>query len=641
MEEQVRYWLLSLPRSIKRVVVLLSDSLILSFSVMAAYYLRLDYVVPFWSEGGFFQPGYVSLIGIAISTPIFLFFGLYRGIFRHSDVPALLITVKAIMVYSLIFSLLISMIGISGVPRSVGIIQPMIFLLMVILSRWTASYCFGALYKKEVKKNSKIKIVIYGAGQSGRELCSALRENSRIKILCFVDDDRSLHGRQIMGYSISDFFKIHTIDAKEEISYVILAIPSLSREKKFRVLEYLQRYNISLKQMPSISKIAEGEALPNSIFEPSIEDVLGRTPIEPNPELMKKDIEGLSVLVTGAGGTIGSEICRQILKNSPRKLIILEHNEYSLYVIAAEMRKIIKTTCLDIELVPQLGSITDNQKIGFILRTFSPNTIYHAAAYKHVHIVEENPFEGLKNNFLGTIILAKAAINFGVKKFILISTDKAVRPSSVMGASKRLAEMALQALAVNNTEIKFAIVRFGNVLDSSGSVVPLFRSQILDGGPITITHPDVTRYFMTISEATQLVIQAGAMTDDLPTNSIGAPLYLLDMGEPVKISDLAVNLVHLYGKNIFDPQTGKGDIELLNIGLAPGEKLHEELLIDGTAEKTCHQKINVTSESFLPLKNFEKQIKNFEIIIEKADRQALFKFLSDTVDGYNTIKIEN
>lgn len=634
MEEQVRYWLLSLPKSIKRIVVLFVDSIILSFSVMAAYYLRLEYVVPFWGDGEFLQPSYISLIGIAISTPIFLFFGLYRGIFRHSDVPALLMTVKAIMVYGLIFSVLISMIGISGVPRSIGVIQPMIFLFMVALSRWAASSCFGGLYKKEIKKNSKIKVVIYGAGASGRELCSALRQNSRIKILCFVDDDRSLHGRQIMGYPILDFSNIHRVDAKEEISYVILAIPTLSREKKASVLEYLQHYNISLKQLPSISRIAEGKVPPNSILEPTIEEILGRTPIEPYPELMKKDIQDQTVLVTGAGGTIGSEICRQILGNSPVKLIMLEHNEYSLYVLAAEMRQIVKTEGLDIELDFQLGSVTDKEKINLILKTFEPNTIYHAAAYKHVQIVEENPFEGLKNNFLGTVVVAKAAINFGVEKFILISTDKAVRPSSVMGASKRLAEMGLQALAVHNTETRFVIVRFGNVLNSSGSVVPLFRSQILDGGPITITHPDVTRYFMTISEATQLVIQAGAMADDFPANSIGAPLYLLDMGQPVKILDLAVNLVHLYGKNIFDPKTGKGDVELLNIGLAPGEKLHEELLVDGTADKTFHQKISVTNESFLPLKNFEEQLKNLEIIMKKADSQELFKFLSDTVDGY-------
>ena len=634
MGEQVRYWLLSLPRSVKRILVLFVDSIGLSFSVMAAYYLRLGYIVPFWGEGEFLQPIYVFLISVTISTPIFLFFGLYRGIFRYSDVSALLITVKAVTIYSLIFALLISMIGISGVPRSVGIVQPMIFLLLAAFSRWAASFYFGVLYKKEVKKNSKIKVVIYGTGELGRELCLALKENPRIKILYFVDDDRSIHGSQIMGYPVLDFFNMHTTHAKEEISYVILAVTSLSREKKIRVLEYLRRYNISLKQMPSISKIAEGGPFPDYILEPSIEDILGRTPIEPNPELMKKDIEGLSVLVTGAGGTIGSEICRQILTNSPRTLIILDHDEYSLHILAAEMKKIIKTAYLDIELVVQLGSVTDNEKISFILKTFLPKTIYHAAAYKHVQIVEENPFEGLKNNFLGTTLLAKAAINFGVKKFILVSTDKAVRPSSVMGASKRLAEMGLQALALNNTETKFVIVRFGNVLNSSGSVVPLFRKQILDGGPVTLTHPDVTRYFMNILEASQLVIQAGAMASDLSEKSIGAPLYLLDMGEPVKISDLAVNMVQLYGKNIYDPQTGRGDIELLIIGLYSAEKMHEELLIDGIANKTFHPKINLAGESFLPLENLDERIKFLKKIMETSDKEALFQFLSDTVNGF-------
>ncbi|MDA8881811.1 polysaccharide biosynthesis protein [Alphaproteobacteria bacterium] len=635
MEEQFRYQLLSLPRGVKRVIVLFVDSVILSFSVLAAYYLRLDYVVPFWGGREFVQPIYVSLIGVIISTPIFVIFGLYRGIFRHSDVPALLITVRALLIYGLLFSLLFSIIGVDGVPRSVGIIQPLIFLFMVTLSRWAASASFGGLYKKEIKKNSKIKVVIYGAGSSGRELCSTLRESSRIKILCFIDDDKSLHGRQIMGYPINDLSEIHKVDAKEEISYVILAIPTIDREKKLQILEHLQRYNISLKQMPSISKIAEGEISQNSILEPSIEDILGRVPIDPNPELMKKDVEDLSVLITGGGGTIGSEICRQVLNYSPKKLIILEHNEYSLYLIAAELKQVIKNLGLDTELVVQLGSVLDEKKINFVLRTFSPNTIYHAAAYKHVHIVEDNPFEGIKNNFLGTMVLARVAIKFGVTKFILISTDKAVRPSNIMGASKRLAEMGLQGLALKNTKIRFAIVRFGNVLNSSGSVVPLFRSQILEGGPVTITHPEVTRYFMTISEATQLVMQAGAMTEYLPGDLNGAPLYLLDMGEPVKIYDLAVNMVHLHGKNIFNPKTGKGDIELLTIGLKPGEKLYEELLFDGTADKTSHPKINVVNESFEPLKNFESCIKTLEKITENTDKNALVAFLSKTVVGYH------
>ena len=636
MEEQFRYQLLSLPRGVKRVIVLFVDSVILSFSVLAAYYLRLDYVVPFWGGREFVQPIYVSLIGVIISTPIFVIFGLYRGIFRHSDVPALLITVRALLVYGLLFSFLFSIIGVNGVPRSVGIIQPLIFLFMVTLSRWAASASFGGLYKKEVKKNSKIKVVIYGAGSSGRELCSTLRENSRIKILCFIDDDKSLHGRQIMGYSINDLSEIHKVDAKEEISYVILAIPAIDREKKLQILEYLQRYNIALKQMPSISKIAEGQISQNSILEPSIEDILGRVPIDPDPELMKKDVEALSVLITGAGGTIGSEICRQVLKCSPKKLVILEHNEYALYLIALEIKQVIKNLGLGTELIVQLGSVIDEKKIDFVLKIFSPNTIYHAAAYKHVHIVEDNPFEGIKNNFLGTIILARAAIKFKVTKFILISTDKAVRPSNIMGASKRLAEMGLQALALKNTKTSFAIVRFGNVLNSSGSVVPLFRSQILEGGPVTITHPEVTRYFMTISEATQLVMQAGAMTEYLPGNSNSAPLYLLDMGEPVKIFDLAVNMVHLHGKNIFNPKTGKGDIELLTVGLKPGEKLYEELLFDGTADKTSHPKINVINESFEPLLNFEDCIKTLEKITESTDRNALVEFLSETVAGYHS-----
>jgi len=414
-----------------------------------------------------------------------------------------------------------------------------------------------------------------------------------------------------------------------------LAIPTIDREKKLQILEHLQRYNIALKQMPSISKIAEGQISENSILEPSIEDILGRVPIDPNPVLMKKDVEDLSVLITGAGGTIGSEICRQVLKCSPKKLVILEHNEYALYLIALEMKQVIKSLRLGTELIVQLGSVLDEKKIDFVLKTFSPNTIYHAAAYKHVHIVEDNPFEGIKNNFLGTMVLARAAIRFRITKFILISTDKAVRPTNIMGASKRLAEMGLQALALKNTKIRFAIVRFGNVLNSSGSVVPLFRSQILGGGPVTITHPEVTRYFMTISEATQLVMQAGAMTECLPGNSNDAPLYLLDMGEPVKIFDLAVNMVHLHGKNIFNPKTGKGDIELLTVGLKPGEKLYEELLFDGTADKTSHPKINVINESFEPLKNFEDCIKTLEKITESTDRNALIEFLSETVVGYH------
>ena len=585
-----RIIVLALPRGLKRLIVMGVDSLLAVLSVWFAYYLRLGEFLPLFERTNEHFPVYAWLLAIFISTPIFMYFGLYRIIFRYAGSAALFSITKAVGIYGLIYALIISSGLADGVPRTIGFIQPIVFLLLVSSTRMLARFWLGELYKEELKKNRLPQALIYGAGTAGRELAAALSHSHEVRVAGFIDDDQQLQGSMVSGLSVyvPDELK-KTIDTKS-ISQIMLAMPRINRTRRNEIIHSLLGLGVTVRTLPSASDLSQGRVSVNDVRELTIDEILGRDAVEPDPELLKRDIDGKTVLVTGAGGSIGSELCRQIIAQNPKKLILFDHSEFALYQINQELSK--QNNGVPIQ--PLLGSVTDEIRVEQILNHYHPDTVYHAAAYKHVHLVEENPFEGIVNNSFGTLTLAQCAIAAGVQKFVLISTDKAVRPTNVMGASKRLAEMVLQSLSTTKADTLFAMVRFGNVLNSSGSVVPIFREQIKSGGPVTVTHKDVTRYFMTIEEAASLVLQAGAMTVNPPAGGEAAPVYLLEMGEPVKIYDLAVKMIELSGMKPFI--NGSGDVEIQITGLQEGEKLFEELLISDNAQKTAHPKIYMASE---------------------------------------------
>lgn len=496
--------LLGLPRAAKRFVALAVDLGLCVLTVWLSYYLRLGEFVAL--SGGDL---WAVAASIGIALPIFIVSGLYRAIFRYSGWPALLAVARAVGIYSLLYASIFTAIGLAGVPRTVGIIQPILLLLFVGASRALARVWLGDQYLSILKHASRPKVLIYGAGTTGRQLAAAMANSHEMQVAGFLDDDDRLHGHVLNGQPIYSPADLDNLAVTLNISDVLLAMPSLSRRRRNEILGQIRVAKVAVRTLPSVTDLAQGKVSISDLRELDIDDLLGREPVMPNHILLAMNVRSKVVMVTGAGGSIGSELCRQILNVGPSKLLLIEQSEFALYSVHQELEE--KLAGRDIVLVPLLASVQDNDRIHEILSTWHPDTVYHAAAYKHVPLVEHNPAEGIKNNVLGTLKTAQAAAENGVSDFVLISTDKAVRPTNIMGASKRLAEMALQAIAATNPGTKFSMVRFGNVLGSSGSVVPKFRQQIRDGGPITLTHPEITRYFMTIPEASQLVIQAGAM----------------------------------------------------------------------------------------------------------------------------------
>jgi len=442
-------------------------------------------------------------------------------------------------------------------------------------------------------------------------------------VVGFLDDDHRLQGNVLDGHRIYAPGDLPALRETLRVNDVLLAIPSLNRHQRNEILELMRRSRVSVRTLPRMADLAQGRVSISALRELDLEDLLGREPVTPNPILLRKNIHDKVVLVTGAGGSIGSELCRQIVALNPTILLLLEQSEFALYELHQELLPRAPT----FKLVPLLASVQDNRRMHEILSTWSPHTVYHAAAYKHVPMVEHNPAEGLKNNVLGTLTTALAALKNGVSDFVLISTDKAVRPTNVMGTSKRLAEMVLQALAVESSVTRFSMVRFGNVLGSSGSVVPLFRQQIKDGGPITLTHGEVTRYFMTIPEAAQLVIQAGAMAR-------GGDVFVLDMGEPVRIMDLARRMVELSGLRVRDHEDPEGDIEIQVTGLRPGEKLYEELLIGNQPEPTTHPRIMKAHEDFLGWSELNSKLDSLTVALNTNDVDLIRSLLQQLVPGY-------
>ena len=619
---------IKLPRSAKTLIAISLDFLCCNLSVWIAYYLRLGNLLPL-SERGLGALAFA----IIISFPIFSFFGLYKTIFRYSGLYSLIIISKAISVFGVIYISLISIYGINGIPRTIGFIQPLVFGIFIIIWRILARFTLRSINSTSYKRQDIINAFVYGSGKTGRQLVKAIQESSEISIKGFLDDDVKQQGCLIDGKTIYSPNKLNDLIKQKKINLILLAMPSIKSNERYKIIKKLIKYKVAVRTIPDISDLAKGKNLITDFLELNTDDLLGRIEVQPFESLMSKNITSKTILVTGAGGSIGSELCRQIIKLEPKRLLLLEISEFALYSIHYELEQI-KTT--GIEMVPLIGSIQDIARIKEIIEIWKPATIYHAAAYKHVPIVEHNLIEGLKNNVFGTYNLAKLSIEKKVSNFVFISTDKAVRPTNIMGATKRLAELCLQSLnqKLDLSEkdkvfrTKFSIVRFGNVIDSSGSVIPKFREQIRAGGPITLTHREITRYFMTIPEAAQLVIQAGAMAK-------GGDVFVLDMGDPIKIYDLAERMIQLSGlsiKNIYNP---KGDIKIIITGLRPGEKLYEELLISENPVKTKHPKIFRSNEPFIKFEELDFELNKLSLLIADNDFENIFNSLKKIITEYS------
>lgn len=620
-------FLLMLPRPAKRALALGADAAICAGTVWMAFNLRLESWTP-WSSAHF-----TAFVGAAaFALPLFIVFGLYRAIFRYAGMPALLTVLKAVALYALLYCFSFSVVGVPGVPRSVGVLQPILLLLGVTLSRAFVRYWLGGIYLSIVQRGLLPRVLIYGAGSAGRQLAAALKTSPELVVEGLLDDDERLHGQVLNGLKIYNPAKLVPLAAKLRVTQVFLAIPSASRARRNEILELVRAARVQVRTLPGVMELAQGKVQVSDLKELDIEDLLGRDPVPPDPVLLAKNITGKVVMVTGAGGSIGSELCRQIVKVQPKVLLLVEWTEYALYTIEKELESLLAEISPGaVRLVPLLANVRDATRIDQILRTWMPHTVYHAAAYKHVPLVEHNPADGVKNNVLGTLNMARLSARHGVSDFVLISTDKAVRPTNVMGASKRLAEMVLQAQAAQMAgpvvSTRFSMVRFGNVLGSSGSVVPLFRKQIKDGGPITLTDERITRYFMTIPEAAQLVIQAGAMAS-------GGDVFVLDMGEPVRIMDLAKRMVELSGLGLKDASHPRGDIEIRVTGLRPGEKLYEELLIGDNPLPTHHARIMKAHEDLVPWDVLQPKLAVLGLALEANNVPLIRTLLNELVPGY-------
>ena len=620
---------LSLPRPLKRGLVLGIDVGLCVLSVWLAFYLRLGVFVPL--AGAMVWP---VLASFGLALPIFIVSGLYRAIFRYSGLPAMLAVARASVLYGLAFSAIFTFWGVQGVPRTVGFIQPVLLLMLVGASRAAARVWLGGLYHQQLRKAALPQVLIYGAGNAGRQLASGMSNSNEMRVVGFLDDDDRLHGHVLNGLPIYDSENLAELLVDVGVTHVLLALPSVSRQRRNEILKAMSTHKVAVRTLPGLSDIATGKVSMSDVRDLEIDDLLGREPVQPNGLLLNLNTHNKTVLVTGAGGSIGSELCRQILKTKPKRLLLVDMSEFALYKIHQELQNLVAAVPTDqsdgLEIIPLLASVCDEVRMHEIMDTWKPSTVYHAAAYKHVPLVEHNPAEGLRNNVWGTWVCAEAAARHGVQNFVLISTDKAVRPTNIMGATKRLAEMVLQALAELNpasTRTCFSMVRFGNVLGSSGSVVPLFREQVKNGGPITLTHADITRYFMTIPEAAQLVIQAGAMGN-------GGDVFVLDMGQPVRIYDLASRVVELSGLTLKTQDNLEGDIEITVTGLRPGEKLYEELLIGDNPKPTQHARIMKAHEPFLTWEQLQGKLNALELAMSANDVPMLRTFLQQLVPGY-------
>ena len=615
-------YMLTWPRSLKQVAVILLDVVLALVATWLAFSLRLDTL--HWPSG---LQWWVYLLTPTLAVPVFVRLGLYRAIFRYTGLDALQTIARAVAIYGFaLFVILLSQRWL-WVPRSIGVLQPIIFLLLVGGSRALARFWLAGIGRRRVA--SEGRLLIYGAGEVGVQTAGAIANAQQFVLVGFVDDDVAKVGRSINGVTVFAPQRIPQLVEERGVTDILLALPSASRARRNEIIAGLHSVPVHVRTLPGMSDLASGRVTVRNFNELDVEDLLGRDPVVPESHLLARKTAAQVVLVTGAGGSIGSELCRQLVMEQPRQMVLFDHNEFGLYSIHQELQALCSARGLAVDIVALLGSVSNPRRLAEVCGLYQPDWVYHAAAYKHVPMVESNPAEGIANNVFGTLNMARAAMESGVGNFVLVSTDKAVRPTNVMGASKRMAELVLQALSdfQKGAGTRFSMVRFGNVLGSSGSVVPLFRSQVASGGPLTLTHPDVTRYFMTIPEAAQLVLHAGAMAE-------GGEVFVLDMGAPVKIMQLARRMVELSGLRVRDQAHPEGDIEITITGLRPGEKLYEELLIGDNPSPTAHPRIMKAHEEFLAWPDLLVQLEVLRAAVDNSDVAAIKQVLTTCVHGY-------
>ena len=617
MFNHIRNWLISLPRTGKRSLMLAYDAIALSFALWASIAIRkgtlsveIDPLLP------------VLATVLLVSIVVFIKLGLYRAVIRYLGIDTLHTLLIGVTVSTLTLATVILLFNVPVFPRSSLFIYWLLATLLIGGSRFLARDFIRS--EKRHRDTQGQNTLIYGAGEAGSQLASLLNHNQELRILGFIDDDKNLHGSRVNGLPVYPEHDLGILFDKLNVQQILLAMPNISHARRRTIIDSLEPYPVHVYTVPSIDEILSGKAKVDELREIEIDDLLGRDIVAPNQALLHACVTDKIVLITGAGGSIGSELCRQIVSLQPRLLILLEASEFALYQIEREL-----LTCNNTPppIRSLLGNVQDEQHMRYIMQHFGVQTIYHAAAYKHVPIVEHNIEQGIRNNILGTLAAARAAIDTEVETFVLISTDKAVRPANVMGASKRFAELILQALAQEQTETRFCMVRFGNVLGSSGSVIPVFREQIKNGGPVTVTHPEIIRYFMTIPEAAQLVIQAGSM-------GTGGDVFVLDMGKPVNITDLATKMIRLMGKTAKTDNNPHGEITIEYTGLRPGEKLYEELLIGDNVTGTEHPMIMRAEEYSLPWQTIEQFLTQIKQGIQQHDIIQLRATLMSAVTGY-------
>lgn len=645
----MRDFLLNLPRRYKRILQIAVDVLLIWLCLWLAFVMRLGFDKAWVAVN---EHEWLFVVAPLVTIPVSIRFGMYRAVMRYLGREALQEIAKAVTLSALIITMVVYWVQFSGkpqIPRSFVMLYWVNSLLAIgglrllmrqyFLGDWRTA---GRQLVPFIQSRRNLpRVAIYGAGAAGNQLVRALRMGNVMEPVAFLDDDDSIATRSIAGLKVYKPKHIEEMLRVSGATQVLLALPSASRTRRREVLAMLEPYPVQVRTVPGFMDLAQGLVKVQDLQEVDIADLLGRDAVVPNQELFDRCIKGQVVLVTGAGGSIGSELCRQILASGATTLILYEHSEFNLYAIAQELEQRITREGLRVKLIPALGSVRNKKRLLEVFHSWPVNTVYHAAAYKHVPIVEHNTGEGIRNNVMGTLYTAQAAITTGVQNFVLISTDKAVRPTNVMGSTKRLAEMVLQALSheqqvqlfsdseqeVIANHTRFTMVRFGNVLGSSGSVIPLFRKQIRDGGPVTVTHPEMTRYFMTIPEAAQLVIQAGSMGQ-------GGDVFVLDMGEPVKILDMAEKMIRLSGLTVRSADEPNGEIAVEFSGLRPGEKLYEELLIGDNVSGTEHPMIMRANEEYLAWDELCQVLRRLLKLAEHCDCDEIRKVLRDTVSGY-------
>jgi FlaA1/EpsC-like NDP-sugar epimerase len=610
--------LFSLPRRLKQGILIAFDVAAIPLSLYLAVLVRRGEFI--WDISA--REALAIAITVVASAIIFVRLGLYRAVVRYMGQQAILTVLKGVSWSTVILTITLFAAR-SEIPRSVPWIYWALAVLLIGGSRLLVRASYQSLFRWTGRK-----VAIYGAGSTGHQLMQSLILSGEFAPMIFLDDDRSLHGTVINGIPVYDPAEFGELQQQFDIACVLLAMPTVERARRKRIIETLEHYPVQVKTVPSFVALVSGQARIDQLRDVDVEDLLGRDPVPPQQELITRCVADKTIAVTGAGGSIGSELSRQALYCAPRVLLLIEQSEHALYSVHRDLQEAMLERKLNTRLVPLIANVQNEERMQHIFASYGVCTVYHAAAYKHVPMVEGNVIEGVANNVLGTLAVARAAALAGVESFVLISTDKAVRPTNVMGATKRVAELVVQALAEKYADTRFCAVRFGNVLGSSGSVVPLFREQIASGGPVTVTHADVQRFFMTTAEAAQLVLQAGAMGDR-------GDVFVLDMGEPVRIVELARRMIRLMGYSVRDEQDPTGEIEIVFVGLRPGEKLVEELLLGDRVTGTVHPKIFRAQEAHLPEQELDKRLQQLRQSLEAGALPQIFACLSELVDGFS------